>query len=58
MTQNRTRVERERVCFLEKEFSESICINPYVLLYLIVNQVDSCHVMVLDLLIHIVSKML
>ena len=30
-------------CYLEKEFIELICINPGMILYLIVNQVDSCH---------------
>ena len=29
--------------FLEKEFTELIRINPKMILYLIVNQVDSCH---------------
>ena len=28
--------------FLEKEFNELIYINPWMILYLIVNQVDSC----------------
>ena len=28
---------------LEKEFIELICMNPWMVLYLIVNQVDSCH---------------
>ena len=30
-------------CSLEKEFSELICMNPYMVLYLTVNQVDLCH---------------
>ena len=30
-------------CSLGKEFTEFICMNPLMLLYLIVNQVDSCH---------------
>ena len=30
-------------CSLEKEFTELICMNPWVLLYLIVNQVGSCY---------------
>ena len=30
-------------CTLEKEFIELIRINPLIVLYLIVNQVDSCH---------------
>ena len=28
---------------LEKEFTELICMNPWIILYQIVNQVDSCH---------------
>ena len=30
-------------CSLEKEFSELICMNSQILLYIIVNQVNSCH---------------
>ena len=30
-------------CFLEKEFTELIRMNPLMVLYLIVNQVYSCH---------------
>ena len=30
-------------CFLEKEFTELISMNPLMVLYLTVNQVDSCH---------------
>ena len=30
-------------CSLEKEFTELICMNPWMVLYLTVNQVDSCH---------------
>ena len=30
-------------CALEKEFIELICMNPLMVLYLFVNQVDSCH---------------
>ena len=30
-------------CYLEKEFTELIRMNPSMALYLIVNQVDSCH---------------
>ena len=30
-------------CSLEKEFSELILMNPLIVLYLIVNQVYSCH---------------
>ena len=30
-------------CSLEKEFTELICMNPRMILYLTVNQVDSCH---------------
>ena len=30
-------------CSLEKEFTELICMNPWMVLYLIFNQVDSCH---------------
>ena len=30
-------------CFLEKEFTELIYMNPWMVLYLIVNQVESCH---------------
>ena len=30
-------------CSLEKEFTELIRMNPLMLVYLIVNQVDSCH---------------
>ena len=30
-------------CSLEKEFTELICMNPIMVLYITVNQVDSCH---------------
>ena len=30
-------------CSLEKEFTELICMNPSMVLYLTINQVDSCH---------------
>ena len=30
-------------CSLEKEFTELIRMNPWMVLYLTVNQVDSCH---------------
>ena len=30
-------------CYLEKEFTELICMNPLMVLYLTVNHVDSCH---------------
>ena len=30
-------------CSLEKEFTELICMNPLMVLYLIINHVDSCH---------------
>ena len=30
-------------CSLEKEFIELICMNPWIVLYLTINQVDSCH---------------
>ena len=30
-------------CSLEKEFTELICMKPLMVLYLTVNQVDSCH---------------
>ena len=30
-------------CSLEKWFTELICMNPWMLLYVIVNQFDSCH---------------
>ena len=30
-------------CSLEKEFSELICMNPSMVLYLTFNQVNSCH---------------
>ena len=30
-------------CSLEKEFIELICMNPLMVIYLIINQVDSCH---------------
>ena len=30
-------------CSLDKEFTELIRMNPCMVLYLIVNQVDSCH---------------
>ena len=30
-------------CSLEKEFNELILMNPWMVLYLIVNQVNSCH---------------
>ena len=30
-------------CSLEKEFIELICMNPLMVLYIAVNQVDSCH---------------
>ena len=39
-------VETQRTyseCSLEKEFTELIRMNPLMLLYLTVNQVDSCH---------------
>ena len=37
-------------CSLEKEFTELICMNPRMVLYLTVNQVDSCHGCVCGLL--------
>ena len=37
-------------CSLEKEFTELIRMNPLMVLYLTVNQVDSCHGCVSDLL--------
>ena len=40
------RVETLRIdsrCSLEKEFTELIRMNPWMVLYLTVNQVDSCH---------------
>ena len=30
-------------CSLDKEFTELICMNSRMILYLTVNQVDSCH---------------
>ena len=39
-------VETRRIdsaCSLEKEFTKLIRINPLMILYLIFNQVDSCH---------------
>ena len=30
-------------CSLEKEFTELIFMNPSMILYLTINQVDSCH---------------
>ena len=30
-------------CSLEKEFNELILMNPWMVLYIIVNQVNSCH---------------
>ena len=30
-------------CSLEKEFTELIRLNPLIVLYLTINQVDSCH---------------
>ena len=30
-------------CSLEKEFTELICMNHRMVLYLTINQVDSCH---------------
>ena len=30
-------------CSLEKEFTELICMNPWMVLYLTINQFDSCH---------------
>ena len=30
-------------CSLDKEFTESIRMNPLIVLYLTVNQIDSCH---------------
>ena len=30
-------------CYLEKEFTKLIRMNPCMVLYLTVNQVDSCH---------------
>ena len=35
-------------CSLEKEFNELIRMNPWMVLYLTVNQVDSCHDCVCD----------
>ena len=35
-------------CSLEKEFTELIRMNPLMVLYLTVNQVDSCHGCVSD----------
>ena len=37
-------------CSLEKEFTELICMNPEMVLYLTVNHVDSCHGCVCGLL--------
>ena len=36
--------------YLEKEFAELICMNPWIVLYLTLNQVDSCHGCVCDAL--------
>ena len=39
-------VEKPRIdsgCSLEKEFTELLCMNPWIVLYQIVNQVDSWH---------------
>ena len=33
----------ERGCYLEKEFTELICTNPWMVLYQTINQVDSCY---------------
>ena len=33
----------DSVCSLEKDFTELICMNPLMVLYLTVNQLDSCH---------------
>ena len=33
----------DRGCSLEKEFTKLIRMNPLIVLYLTVNQVDSCH---------------
>ena len=30
-------------CYLEKEFTKLILMNPLMVLYLSINQVDSCH---------------
>lgn len=30
-------------CFLKKSFIKLIYMNPYIVLYLTINQVDSCH---------------
>ena len=38
----------DSVCSLEKEFSELICMNPWMVLYLTFNQVDSCHGCICD----------
>ena len=35
-------------CFVKKEFSELIRMNPWMILYLSVNQVDLCHNYVCD----------
>ena len=35
-------------CYLKKEFTELIRMNPWMVLYLTVNQVDSCHGCVYD----------
>ena len=37
-------------CSLEKEFTKLISMNPRMVLYLTVNQVDSCHAYVCGLL--------
>ena len=38
----------ESMCSLEKQFTELIRMNPLMVLYLTVNQVDSCHGCVCD----------
>ena len=36
-------VQIDSRCSLEKEFTKLICMNPWIVLYLIINEVDVCH---------------
>ena len=36
-------LRRDSKCYLDKEFTKLICMNAWMVLYLTVNWVDSCH---------------
>ena len=45
------RTQKPRIdseCSLEKEFTELICTNPWMILYLTINHINSCHSCVYD----------